>query len=556
MGISVNDFSSDNLSGKVYSKYSTNEINTNVTEDASSSYLDFEGYLKLLNSQMSNQDFNNAMSDSEFIQQMASYSMMEAISQLTKQNAVTYASSLIGKAVTVQGRYGAPETGLVESVSVTSEGCKVLVNGSLYLTDGITDVVDGTVYSQLKAFVGQTVEVKDGDSTVTGKVTGIIIKNGSGYVTLDNKESYDMNSITNVIKPDGDETGEEDPEASDNASDDISQSAEVEESPAGTANNGDVSGTVYSSQASYDTLMKMLDDTSDKDEITINAEMKTAQVNSRMDMSRYLSASVDSSIASSGLSNDVLPEPYSYSSGNYSSQTAVGSSSASSGLSNDRLPEPYPYQGYQQQTRSSDSNSAASYSAQSSSSAYDNGEVSGVTSVSDSNAESTSLDQYGSENTFSSIPSSTRKYADKYPVEAAFADSVGTWMGDIRFIGNTRINSVIDTSNILCYSPSGKAVTDIGWCGKGRLGEVVTFADGTQRVEIIGPTTNSYLYTSGNLTLDQICDYTIVDGSLQGKLNDFEVAIRHYAKEYTEAEKKAMKQLEDYALWHARTYML
>lgn len=554
MGISVNDFSADNLSGKVYSKYSTNEINTNVTEDASSSYLDFDGYLKLLTSQMSNQDFNNAMSDSEFIQQMSSYSMMEAISQLTKQNAVTYASSLIGKAVTVQGGNGAPETGLVESVSVTSEGCKVLVNGSLYLTDGITDVVDGTVYSQLRAFVGQTVEVKDGDSTVSGKVTGIIIKNGSGYVTLDNKFSYDMNSITNVIKPDDEENGEDTP--SDSVTDENTQSASVEESTAGTANNGDVSGTVYSSQASYDTLMQMLDDTSDKDEITVDAQMKTAMVNSRMDMSRYMTANVDSSIASSGLSNDVLPEPYSYSSGAYSTQSAVNTSSASSGLSNDRLPEPYPYQGYQQQSSSANSNSAASYSAQSSSSSYDKGEVSGVTNVSDSNAESTSLQQYGSENTYSSIPASTRKYADKYPVEAAFADSVGTWMGDIRFIGNTKINSVIDTSNILCYSPSGKAVTDIGWCGKGRLGEVVTFADGTQRVEIIGPTTNSYLYTTGNLTLDQICDYTIVDGSLQGKLSDFEVAIRHYAKEYTEAEKKAMKELEDYARWHASTHMI
>ena len=128
MGISVNDFSSDNLTGKVYSKYSTNEIDTNVTDSDSSSYLDFDGYLKLLTSQMSNQDFNNAMSDSEFIQQMASYSMMEAISQLTQQNAVTYASSLIGKAVTVSNG-SAPETGIVESVTMTSDGCKVLVNG-------------------------------------------------------------------------------------------------------------------------------------------------------------------------------------------------------------------------------------------------------------------------------------------------------------------------------------------------------------------------------------------------------------------------------------------
>ena len=529
MGISVNDFSSDNLAGRVYSKYSTNEIDTNVTDSDSSSYLDFEGYLKLLTSQMSNQDFNNAMSDSEFIQQMASYSMMETISQLTKQNAVTYASSLIGKAVTVQSGTGAPETGLVESVTVTGDGCKVLVNGSLYATDGITDVVDGTVYTQLRSFVGQTVEVKDGDSTVTGKVTGIIIKGGNGYVTLDNKFSYDMNSITNIIKPeeDGDDEGntENGENVSEELSADNSQEAEVQENPAGAVNRGDASGTLYASEASYNALMKMLDDTSDDDTSPVDAELKTADVRSRLgDMSRYMSANVDTQAAASGLSSDRVPAPYLYAAGTYSYQT-----------------------------KPAQTESTTAYQAQSRNSSYDKGETSGVVSVSDSKAESTSLDQYSSETDFAEMPSSTRKYADQYPVEAAFADSVGTKMVDIRFIGNTEINSKIDTSSVLCYTESGRAVTDIGWCGKGRLGEVVTFADGRQRVEIIGPTQVSYLYTSGKYTLDEICDYTIVDGSLQGKLDPFETAIRHYAKEYTEAEKKAMAQFEEYAVWHAKT---
>lgn len=529
MGISVNDFSSDNLAGKVYSKYSTNEIDTNVTDSDSSSYLDFEGYLKLLTSQMSNQDFNNAMSDSEFIQQMASYSMMEAISQLTKQNAVTYASSLIGKAVTVQSGTGAPETGLVESVTVTSDGCKVLVNGSLYAADSISDVVDGTVYTQLRSFVGQTVEVKDGDDTVTGKVTGIVIKNGNGYVTLDNKYSYEMNAITNVIKPDEDGDNDESTENGENVSeeqtDGITETAQAEENPAGAVNSGEVSGTLYASEASYNALMKMLDDTSDDDTSPVDAELKTADVNSRFsDISRFLSARVDTQAAASGLSSDRIPAPYSTVTGTYSYQTG--------------------------QAQKEDT---TAYQAQSSNSSYDKGETSGVVSVSDNKAESTSLGQYTSETDFADMPSSTRKYADQYPVEAAFADSVGTKMVDIRFIGNTAINSKIDTSSVLGYTASGRAFTDIGWCGKGRLGEVVTFADGRQRVEIIGPTEVSYLYTSGKYTLDEICDYTIVDGSLQGKLDPFETAIRHYAKEYTAAEKKAMAEFEKYARWHAAT---
>lgn len=535
MDFGVNDFSADSLVGKIYSKYSTNKIDTNVTDSDSSSYLDFEGYLKLLTSQMSNQDFNNAMSDSEFIQQMASYSMMEAISQLTQQNAVTYASSLIGKAVTIQTSTGAPDTGIVESVTVTSEGCKVLVNGSLYTTDSISDVVDGTVYTQLRGFVGQTVEVKDGDETVTGVVTGIIIKNGNGYVTLDNKFSYDMTAITQIITPEEDSDETENGESNENAdvqAADNAQEAQAEEYEAAAVNRGESTGTLYASEASYNALIKMLDDTSDDDTSPIDAQLRSAAVNSRLgDMSRYMSANVNTQAASSGLSSDRLPAPY----------------SGAAGTNNYYQPEAYQTNGtyYNANTQTN--------AAQSSNTSYDRGETSGVINVSDSNAESTSLYQYASETAYVDMPVSTRKYADQYPVEAAFADSVGTHMTDIRFIGNTSVNSKIDTSSILCYSPSGRAVTDIGWCGKGRLGEVITFADGRQRVEIIGPTEVSYLYTSGKYTLDYICDYTIVDGSLQGKLDPFETAIRHYAKEYTEAEKKAMKEFEQYALWHATT---
>lgn len=540
MGISVNDFSADNLSGKVYSKYSTNEIDTNVTDAESSSYLDFEGYLKLLNSQMSNQDFNNAMSDSEFIQQMSSYSMMEAISDLTKQNAVTYASSLIGKAVTVTDGSGMADTGMVESVTVTGEGCKILVNGSLYSTESISDVVDGTVYTQLKSFVGHTVELKDGDEVLTGKVTGIVIKNGSGYVTIDNKFSYDMNAITNVIKPEteGEENAEgtvegtESDTQADSSAQDNTQSAEVEESNAGTYNRGEVSGTVHSSEASFDTLMKMLDSANDEDNSPIEEAMRTARVNSRMsNMSRLLSADVAVQNAASGLSSDMVPAPRQY-------------TGAPAPITNGQ-----PEIAYNTQPQAN----AQSYQAQSNTTSYDRGDESGVVTVSGSNAQSTSVEQFINDAEYTEIPYSSRKYADEYPVEAAFADSVGTKMADIRFIGNQSVNSEIKTSPILCYSPSGRAVTDIGWCGKGRLGEVITFADGTQRVEIIGPTEVSYLYTSGRYTLDYICDYTIVDGSLQGKLDPFETAIRHYAKEYTEAEIKAMKEFEEYALWHART---
>lgn len=584
MALSVDDYSSKNLIGSVYSKYSTDSIDTDMSAEETG-YLDFDGYLQVLVAQMSNQDFNNSMSDSEFIQQMASYSMMEAIKQLSQQTALSYNSSLIGKAVTVSDSSGIPETGIVEAVTVTSKGCMLLVNGNQYSSDTVTDVVDGTVYSQLRQFIGHKVEVqytddKKNEITTSGKVTSVVVKGGNGYVILDNKNMYDMSYITKLLdgedssgsgteNEDGapeavvsDENGGSgliggnigDSETSEDAAAaeaDGTKSAEVEESAAASAysvQRHETKGVTSDSQSTYDTLMRMLDETTENNarykSASVLSQFASASVKSNADNMSYLLAQVDEPVAMSGLSSDSgrVPAPVSYnqynSNDNYTeSNNYTGSSTQESVIDGD-----YVY------SDNSIKTSAAS-------TGYDSGEEYGVTSVSDSKASSASLDTYSSSVSYENVPSSSRKYADKYPVEAAFADSVRTNMIDIRFIGNTSVNSVIDTSEILCYSAKGRAVTDLGFSGKGRLGEVVTFADGTQRVEIIGPHQNGYLYTSGKYTLDEICNPHAAPGSLRD-LTDFEIAIRHYAKEYTAAEEAEMKQFEQYAVRHAAMYGL
>jgi hypothetical protein len=129
-----------------------------------------------------------------------------------------------------------------------------------------------------------------------------------------------------------------------------------------------------------------------------------------------------------------------------------------------------------------------------------------------------------------------RKYGYEYPAEAALADAYGTRMYDIRFITNTAITSRIDTSEVIGHTASGRGITEIGFSGKGRLGEVVTFADGTQRVEILFKNGNSgYYSTTGKYTIDEITDQSkyIPD------LTPFERDIRYYAKE-TSASNQAM----------------
>jgi len=124
---------------------------------------------------------------------------------------------------------------------------------------------------------------------------------------------------------------------------------------------------------------------------------------------------------------------------------------------------------------------------------------------------------------------------------AAKAAETGTRMKDLQYIFNTSIENKIDTSKVLGVTKSGKAFTDIGYSGRGRLGEVVTWADGTQRVEVISPYGYStYFTTSGNYTLDTICDFDCAPGEYAGKFNGNELSIRYFAREYTDAEKSAM----------------
>lgn len=526
MGVSINDYSAESLTNRVYSKYSNTAVDTNMNADDSSSYLDFEGYLKLLTAQMSNQDFNDSMSDSEFIQQMSSYSMMQAISELTKQNAVSYSSSLIGKAVTVNDGSSIPDTGIVEAVTVTSDGCKIVVNGNQYDTSSITDVVDGDVFSKLNSLVGHKVALKtgdDGESETIGTVTSIFIKNGDGYVTIDGKDVYPLSFIKNLA--DDPETEDEN---SGNADEEASESAEVEAAAAAyaRADEEEESGVVTRSKESLDALMGILDS---------GSKTSSAQVTSNMDAIAK-TAVIDAVEANSGLAYDGSDIP----------------SSGSSSSVSSRIPEPSEYD----RLYFASMENVSAVSTSSANSSYDTGAAEGVTSISDSDAASQTVDSYvvSSATSYgSSIPASTRKYADKYPVEAAFADSTGTHMVDIRFINNTDIMDRIDTSEILCYSQKGNAVTDLGWCGKGRLGEVATLADGRQRVEIIGPNSVSYYHTSGNYTLNELLA-DVPPGYFRDKLTPSEVAIIHYAQEYTEEEKAQLRSFGEYAARHAAAY--
>lgn len=507
MGDSISNLGIESLSG-AYTKYSGTTVNTDNGDDQSS-YLDFDSYLKLLVAKMSNQDFNDPMSDSEMLQQMSSYSMLEGIKNMTAQSNISYATSLVGKAVTVNDGSDY-DTGIVESVVVEDNTPYLIVNGSRYNASTVSDITSSDIYGMMESLIGRQVDITTTDesgaeSKVSGKVTNVLLLGGDGYVIIDGKNKYPLSSVS--LR--NDDTGSGSSENNADAGDLVTNESSVE------ASNS--RGYIEQSEALFSDLMSTIDSISGQDKAVEGASEVSSDTGdifegyetvtvTQLDVPDYAAAtfaesenivetlSVDSvtPMATQSQSNDQVVSNANI----YSAIANSGGSRVSSILTNEQVLQIL-----------NDSSYQVRYSKY------------GLEVKSDTRPGILTSD---------SVPN--RKDADKYPEEAALADMLGTKMYDIKYINNTAITSRIDTSEVVGRTISGRGICEIGYSGVGQLGEVVTFENGTQRVEVLLKNGNScWLETTGNYTLDEICNPYAAPGSLTGKLTPFESAIRNYA---------------------------
>src|SRR3954453_7529041 len=84
-----------------------------------SSSLDKDGFLKMLAAQMKNQDPSSNQDPSQYFQTISQMTMVEQITNLAQQSAVSGAQSMIGHTATYQTSGGGTATGVVKSVSIT-----------------------------------------------------------------------------------------------------------------------------------------------------------------------------------------------------------------------------------------------------------------------------------------------------------------------------------------------------------------------------------------------------------------------------------------------------
>ncbi|MBQ8786236.1 MAG: hypothetical protein IJZ61_01220 [Oscillospiraceae bacterium] len=464
----------------VYSKYSNTYVNTATGDDEeSNSYMNFDSYLKLLVSQMQNQDFNNPMSDAEVLNQMSQYSMLEGIKNMTQQNNISYSTSLVGKVVTVSDGYDY-YTGKVESVTVSNGEPKLMIDGKAYDSKTVSDIVADDVYKDLFSMVGK--DVKISLTGETGKVTDVIFLSGESYVVLDGKDAVPKSTVE--IVESAEETADENVTVvSDEVTGDTTATEPAEENV--SVVTAEVQSYETKSQSLIDGFMAELDSIDEAN--GVSAASETSEVQEITDEYVLETAELKVPDYAAGIFADGAVLTGTVSLTDVDNTYGNGTITASSAANLD--PETA--------ERTAD------------------GKLKGVTTAPGISEPDC-------------VPH--RISVEDYPEEAALADALGTRMYDIRFIYNTDITSRIKTDEIIGHTATGKPITEIGYSGVGQLGEVVTFADGRQRVEILLKSGKSaWMMTSGNLTLDEICSRNYKAGELADKLTPMESAIRHYS---------------------------
>lgn len=134
---SINDYLSTSSTTSTTSTSTTSTADTDAT-------LDMDDFLTLMVAQLQNQDMYNSVDNTEFMSQMAQYSMVQALTDMNELSQTTYNISLIGKEVTLTDTDSDGSTsvitGTVESVNLNSDDAEIVIGGITYPVSSITKV--------------------------------------------------------------------------------------------------------------------------------------------------------------------------------------------------------------------------------------------------------------------------------------------------------------------------------------------------------------------------------------------------------------------------------
>jgi flagellar basal-body rod modification protein FlgD len=123
----------------INSMFTTSGYST--TSSKAGSNLDKDGFLKLLTAQMKNQDPSSSQDPSQYFQTISQMSVVEQLTNLASQSAITGAQSLLGRTVSYLDKTGTVVTGKVEGVKIAGSTPLLTVAGKPGINPAIlTDI--------------------------------------------------------------------------------------------------------------------------------------------------------------------------------------------------------------------------------------------------------------------------------------------------------------------------------------------------------------------------------------------------------------------------------
>lgn len=133
------------VDGKVVDTSTSTKAASSTT---GTSALDKNAFLQLLVTQMKYQDPLNPSTDTQFVQQLATFTQLEQMSNLNQTTSNNQAFGLVGMEVEVTTKDAAgketTKAGSVDFIVMNKGVAKLSVNGSLYTLDQVTAVIDST----------------------------------------------------------------------------------------------------------------------------------------------------------------------------------------------------------------------------------------------------------------------------------------------------------------------------------------------------------------------------------------------------------------------------
>lgn len=184
-------------------------------DDGSSSTISMDSFLSLMMAQLSNQDFNNAVDNNQFIQQMSQYAMVEAMNKMQEYSQMQFGSSLVGKDVAIYNSINNSYVyGTVEALNISGDEYKVLVNGATYELKSVVQVYPGSAEAStststtdydkmIQQLLSGISELKSSDmnsvsSSFTSTLQSLVVAIQELLETMNKEESKDENSTTIV----------------------------------------------------------------------------------------------------------------------------------------------------------------------------------------------------------------------------------------------------------------------------------------------------------------------------------------------------------------------